>query len=58
MTKSMALDYASRNILINAVAPGFIDTELTSSVLGKDGMNEIAMAYLLGDWVNQRRLQN
>lgn len=48
MTKSMALDYASRNILINAVAPGFIDTELTSSVLGKDGMNEIAMGIPVG----------
>lgn len=30
LTKSMAREYASRNITVNSVAPGFIETEMTS----------------------------
>ncbi len=32
LTKSVAKELGSRNILINAVAPGFIDTEMTSKM--------------------------
>ncbi len=32
-TKSLAVDYAKQNVLVNAVGPGFIDTELTRSIL-------------------------
>ncbi|NOT08163.1 MAG: 3-oxoacyl-[acyl-carrier-protein] reductase [Gemmatimonadales bacterium] len=31
-TKSVAKEYASRNILANCVAPGFIDTEMTAAL--------------------------
>lgn len=31
-TKSVAREYASRNILVNCIAPGFIDTALTSGL--------------------------
>jgi len=41
MTKALALDYASMNVLINAVAPGVIETDLTHAVLGEDGVKEI-----------------
>jgi len=41
MTKAMALDYAENNILINCVAPGFIDTELTRSTLKPQEIEEI-----------------
>ncbi len=33
-TKSVSKELASRNVLVNAVAPGFIDTELTRNITG------------------------
>lgn len=32
MTKSMAREYASRNVTVNAVTPGFIETDMTSGL--------------------------
>ncbi len=49
LTKSMAREYASRNITINGVAPGYIATEMTEA-LGDDVRekikNEIPMGIL------------
>lgn len=39
-TKTVALEYASRNITSNAVAPGFIDTDMTRA-LGEENVNKI-----------------
>jgi len=41
-SKSVAKEYGSRNILVNAVAPGFIDTDMTS------GLPPEARAAMLG----------
>jgi 3-oxoacyl-[acyl-carrier protein] reductase len=32
LTKSVAKEYASRNVLVNAVAPGFIETDMTGGL--------------------------
>ena len=40
-TKSVAKELASRNVLVNAVAPGFVETELT------DGISPDARKYFL-----------
>ena len=41
-TKAVAREVASRNITVNAVAPGYIDTEMTQS------LSEQARSALLG----------
>ena len=38
-TKTMAIDLAKYNILVNSISPGFVDTELTNNILGTEGMN-------------------
>jgi 3-oxoacyl-[acyl-carrier protein] reductase len=48
LTRTLALDYANRNVLVNAVAPGFIDTELTRTVLGDAGMKAMAERIPMG----------
>ena len=32
LTKSLALEYAARNVLVNAIAPGFIETAMTDAL--------------------------
>lgn len=49
MTKTMARELASRNINVNAVAPGFVKTDMTSE-LGEDTLNKIEIPLKrLGD---------
>lgn len=43
-TKAVALDLAPYNILVNAVSPGFVDTELTMRILGNEGIEKLVEA--------------
>lgn len=46
-TKTIALEYASRNITVNAVAPGFIDTAMTQA-LGDEKIKKVIEKIPLG----------
>jgi len=41
LTKSSSLDLAKYNILVNAISPGVIQSELTNKILGKKGIDKI-----------------
>ena len=47
-TKVAALEFAPHNILINALSPGYIDTDLTREVLGLDGIEKLRAAIPMG----------
>lgn len=47
LTKSVAKELASRNVLCNAVAPGFIETDMTSD-LGEDARSALQQQIALG----------
>jgi 3-oxoacyl-[acyl-carrier protein] reductase len=41
LTAALAAEVASKGVLANCVAPGFIDTELTRTILGEGGIAEL-----------------
>ncbi len=47
LSKSVALELASRGVLVNVVAPGFIDTDMTAE-LGENSRAELAEQIPLG----------
>ncbi len=57
MTKSFAKEFASRNILVNAVAPGFIETPMTDN-LTDDVKDKIKAGIPLGTIGSPRDVAN
>lgn len=47
-TRAIALDLAADGVLVNCVAPGVVDSDLTRRVLGEAGMREMASQIPLG----------
>jgi NAD(P)-dependent dehydrogenase (short-subunit alcohol dehydrogenase family) len=48
MTKTLAADYSARNVLVNALGPGFIDTELTRRILTQEARQELIAQVPMG----------
>ena len=46
LTKNVAIDYGPSGIRANAICPGFIDTPMTQSVFGMEGMEEASAGML------------
>ena len=52
MTKTMSVELAKHNILVNSVSTGFTLTELTKSILSKKDMKELSKQVPLGRFAN------
>lgn len=48
LTKALALDYAKQNVLVNGLAPGLIDTELTRGILTEEQRQELIALTPMG----------
>jgi 3-oxoacyl-[acyl-carrier protein] reductase len=48
LTKTLAREYASRGVTVNAVSPGYIDTDMTANELPEDRRVELLKAIPLG----------
>ena len=48
MTKTMSVELAKYNILVNSISPGFTSTELTKSILSEDEIKQLSEQVPLG----------
>lgn len=48
MTKTLAIELAPYNVLVNSVSPGFTATDLTTKVLGSAGIEEVRQQIPIG----------
>jgi 3-oxoacyl-[acyl-carrier protein] reductase len=48
LTKTLAREYASRGVTVNAVSPGYIDTDMTASELPENKREELLKTIPLG----------
>jgi 3-oxoacyl-[acyl-carrier protein] reductase len=48
LVKSLAIELAPRQVTVNSVAPGWVDTEMVSGQLGAGGAARIAATIPLG----------
>ena len=46
--KSLAVELASRDVTVNAVAPGWVDTEMVAETLDAEGRDRVAKAIPIG----------
>ena len=48
LSRALALEVAADNVLVNCLAPGFVDTDMTRGILGHQGIAEMAVRIPLG----------
>ena len=48
LSRALALETAADNVLVNCLAPGFVDTDLTRRVLGARGIADIVRQVPMG----------
>ena len=48
LTRSMSIEWANQNILVNAISPGFVNTELTQKSLSSEQQQDMAKKVPLG----------
>jgi 3-oxoacyl-[acyl-carrier protein] reductase len=53
LTRSLAIELAPRNILANAIAPGFVDTPMS---VKEDGKNELELDWFKDDYIKGKHL--
>ena len=56
LTAAVASEMSAAGILVNAVAPGFVDTDLTHQVLGNTGIEEIRRQIPTGRLAQSREV--
>ena len=57
-TKAVALEMASFNVQVNAVSPGFVDTELTRRILGPENMKRLVKTIPQGRLASPDEIAN
>lgn len=48
LSRALAMEVAAENVLVNCLAPGVVDTELTRTVLGEQGIAELVQRIPVG----------
>ncbi len=48
ITKSLAVELAARNVTVNCVAPGWVDTEMVAGAIAGEGIDRISSGIPLG----------
>jgi len=48
LARALALEVAKDNVLVNCLAPGFVDTELSHNILGEKGVAEMTQKIPVG----------
>ena len=56
MTKAMSAEFAKSGVLVNCVAPGYLDTDLTRKNLGPVAMQELASKIPVGRLGNPQEI--
>lgn len=55
-SRALALEVAGDNVLINCLAPGFVDTDMTRRILGERGIAEVVSQIPMGRLANPEEI--